>query len=275
MEGLVEDRERLPLGEFFKAILERTRYLEILQEERQPGAEDRAENLEELVNAAAEAEEQGVSLSDFLDHASLVSDTDDFDERSRVTLMTLHSAKGLEFENVFMVGMEEGLFPHQFSTDDDAGIEEERRLCYVGMTRAKDRLTLSWARRRRSYARESYEETRPSRFLGEIPRELLEPSSPLSAGWKARTAWENAANSVSSVETFLRERGVRLGAGGSVARSNTNSLWRLGSKIRHSKFGIGTILAAEGEGDDTKLTVSFPGYGQKKFMAKYAGLEKA
>jgi len=156
MNDLVEDRQRLLLGEFFKSILERTRYLEVLEEERQPGAEDRIENLEELVNAATEAEEQGVSLTEFLDHASLVSDTDDVDERSRVTLMTLHSAKGLEFENVFLVGMEEGLFPHQFSIDDDAGIEEERRLCYVGMTRAKDRLTVSWARQRRSYARESF-----------------------------------------------------------------------------------------------------------------------
>jgi DNA helicase-2/ATP-dependent DNA helicase PcrA len=275
MNGLIADRQRLLLGEFFKGILERTRYLEILQEERQPGAEDRMENLEELVNAAAEAEEQGVPLAEFLDHASLVSDTDDFDERSRVTLMTLHSAKGLEFETVFLVGMEEGLFPHQFSTDDDAGIEEERRLCYVGMTRAKDWLTLSWARQRRSYAREAFEQTKPSRFLAEIPRELLEPLSASSGGWKARTDWENAANSVSSVERFLRERGVRLGAGGSAARSNTNSYWQKGAKVRHAKFGMGTILAAEGEGEDTKLTVSFPGYGQKKFMTKYAGLEKA
>jgi DNA helicase-2/ATP-dependent DNA helicase PcrA len=275
MNSLVEDRQRLLLGEFFKNILERTRYREILQEERQPGAEDRIENLEELVNAAAEAEEQGVSVTEFLDHASLVSDTDELDDRSRVTLMTLHSAKGLEFETVFLAGMEEGLFPHQFSIDDDAGIEEERRLCYVGMTRAKDRLTLSWARQRRSYARESYEETRPSRFLGEIPRELLEPVSPFSAGGKARSEWENAANSVSSVERFLKERGVRLGAAGSAARSSTNSHWRIGTKVRHAKFGMGTILAAEGEGEETKLTVSFPGYGQRKFMTKYAGLEKA
>lgn len=275
MKDLVDDRQHLLLGEFFKSVLDRTRYLEILQEERQPGAEDRIENLEELVNAAAEAEERGVELSEFLDHASLVSDTDDFDERSRVTLMTLHSAKGLEFESVFLVGMEEGLFPHQFSIDDDAGIEEERRLCYVGMTRAKDHLTLSWARQRRSYARESYEETRPSRFLSEIPRELLEPLSAVAQGWKTRNEWENAVNSVSSVERFLKERGVRLGSGAFAAPTSSNSHWRIGSKVRHAKFGMGTILAAEGEGEDTKLTVSFPGYGQKKFMTKFAGLEKA
>jgi DNA helicase-2/ATP-dependent DNA helicase PcrA len=189
--------------------------------------------------------------------------------------MTLHSAKGLEFEAVFLVGMEEGLFPHQFSIDDPAGIEEERRLCYVGMTRAKDRLTLSWARQRRSYARDSFEQTKPSRFLGEIPRELLEPLSPTVLGWKTRTEWDNAVNSVSSAERFLRERGVRVASGASGARSAANSHWRIGSKVRHAKFGMGTILAAEGEDEDTKLTVSFPGYGQKKFMTKYAGLEKA
>src|SRR5208337_35690 len=166
---------------------------------------------------------------------------DDYDEHARVTLMTLHSAKGLEFETVFLVGMEEGLFPHQFSLNDPVGIEEERRLCYVGMTRAKNRLTLSWARQRRSFARESYEETKSSRFLREIPQELLEPFS--SAGFSAR--------------------------------STARSRWRIGSKVRHAKFGVGTILGAEGEGEDTKLTVSFPDYGQKKFMAQYATLEKA
>jgi len=166
--------------------------------------------------------------------------------------------------------MEEGLFPHQFSANDQEGIEEERRLCYVGMTRAKDRLTLSWARRRRSYARESFEETKPSRFLGEIPPELMEPLSSVVLSSKARTEWENAVNSVASVERFLRERGMD-GAAGGIA----NSRWRIGSKVRHAKFGVGTILAAEGEGEDTKLTVSFPGYGQRKFMTKYAGLEKA
>jgi DNA helicase-2/ATP-dependent DNA helicase PcrA len=186
MKELVGERQGLLLNEFFKSILRRTRYLELLKQENQPGSEDRIENLQELVTAATEAEEQGVTLAEFLDHASLVSDADSYDEHSRVTLMTLHSAKGLEFETVFLVGMEEGLFPHQFSIDDPAGIEEERRLCYVGMTRAKGRLTLSWARQRRSFARESYEETKPSRFLREVPRELLEPCSSAGLSWKRR-----------------------------------------------------------------------------------------
>jgi DNA helicase-2/ATP-dependent DNA helicase PcrA len=275
MKELVSDRQGLLLGEFFKRILERTSYLEFLKRENQPSSEDRLENLQELVNAATEAEEQGVTLAELLDHAALVSDTDDYDEHARVTLMTLHSAKGLEFDTVFLVGLEEGLFPHQLSLDDPAGIEEERRLCYVGMTRAKDRLTLSWARQRRSFARESYEDTKCSRFLREVPRELLEPFSCAGLSWKPRTKWENAVNSVSSVEQFLESRGMRGARTGSSARFPADSRWRIGSKVRHAKFGVGTILAAEGEGEDIKLTVSFPGYGKKKFMAQYAGLEKA
>ena len=149
-------------------------YVEILKQENQPESQDRIENLQELVNAAVEAEEQGITLAEFLDHAALVSDADDYDERARVTLMTLHSAKGLEFNVVFLVGMEEGLFPHKLSLDDDAGIEEERRLCYVGMTRARDRLALSWARQRRMYGRDSMEGSRRSRFLDEVPTNLLE-----------------------------------------------------------------------------------------------------
>jgi DNA helicase-2/ATP-dependent DNA helicase PcrA len=275
VQRLVDDRQRPHLGEFFKSILDRTGYLEILKEEHQPGAEERIENLQELVNAATDAEEQGLTLAEFLDHASLVSEADDYDEHSRVTLLTLHSAKGLEFETVFLVGMEEGVFPHKLALNDQDEVEEERRLCYVGMTRAKERLTLSWARKRRSFARESFEDTEPSRFLGEIPRELLEFLSSAGLGWKPRTTWDNAVNSVSSVERFLRERGVRWTPRASEAHSTASSRWRIGSKVRHAKFGVGTILAAEGEGEDTKLTVSFPGYGQKKLMAQYAGLEKA
>lgn len=275
MNELIEERQHLPLGEFFKHILDCTGYIEILKGENQPGSEDRIENLHELVNAAAGAEDQGISLAEFLDHASLVSDADDYDENSRVTLMTLHSAKGLEFEAVFLVGMEEGVFPHKLALDDPEEIEEERRLCYVGMTRAKDRLILSRARQRRSYGRDSFDQTTPSRFLREIPRELLESLSFAVSGWKPRTNWDNAVNSVSSVERVLRQRGMRGAEEISGARSPVNSRWPIGSKVRHAQFGVGVILGAEAQGEDTKLTVSFPGYGRKKLMAQYAGLEKA
>ncbi len=270
---LMADQQRLMMGQFFKSILDRTGYVDVLMAENQPESQDRIENLQELVNAAMEAEEQGITLAEFLDHAALVSDADDYDERARVTLMTLHSAKGLEFNQVFLVGMEEGLFPHKLSIDDEAGIEEERRLCYVGMTRARDRLVLSWARERRTYGRDSMEGSRPSRFLEEVPANLVEAlSAPAS---KARTTWENAVNSVAGAERFLRERGLDKRPGqarGEGARHS--SRWKLGSQVRHAKYGIGTVLECEDAGEDSKLTISFPGYGRKKMVERFAGLER-
>ncbi len=287
IRDLVADRERLSMSEFFRSLLERTGYLAMLRAENTAEAEGRIENLQELVNAAAEAEEQGETLAEFLTHAALVSDTDDYDERARVTLMTLHSAKGLEFSTVFLVGLEEGLFPHKLSLEDAAALEEERRLCYVGMTRAQDRLVLAWARTRRSFAREAYEPTRPSRFLKEVPPQLVEPLTPTMVGSKPRTMWENAVNSVAGVESFLQERGRparKAGASGSrptssgrvpAAATPGGGRWKLGTRVRHPKFGLGTVLECEGEGEDTKLTVSFPGYGKVKLVERYALLEKA
>ena len=279
MAGLAKDRMQLRLSDFFRAILDRTHYLEVLQNENSPEAESRIENLRELVNAAAEAEERGEKLAEFLDHAALVSDSDSYDERARVTLMTLHSAKGLEFSLVFLVGLEEGLFPHKLSVGDEAGIEEERRLCYVGMTRAKDRLILTWVHHRRFYGRETREETKPSRFLSEVPCEFLEPLNATMFAAKPRTTWENAVNSVEGVERALsvprrmgehpQSRRDSMPSGG-----RRSAGWRMGSKVRHSKYGVGTVLDCEGVGEDTKLTVSFPGFGKKKLMERYASLEK-
>ncbi len=161
-------------AELLKFLLDRTGYMRQLEQEDTPDAEQRTENLRELVNAALDSRDRGESVSEFLDHAALVSDADQYDAAQQITLMTLHAAKGLEFPLVFLVGVEEGLFPHSrtlLSADD---IEEERRLCYVGMTRAMDTLVLSRARFRRRYGTESAEPTTPSRFLEEIPAELLE-----------------------------------------------------------------------------------------------------
>ena len=273
MKTLMADHERMLMGEFFKQVLDRTRYVEILRLENQPESQDRIENLQELVNAAVEAEQQGITLAEFLDHAALVSDADDYDERARVTLMTLHSAKGLEFNRVFLVGMEEGLFPHKLSGDDDAGIEEERRLCYVGMTRARDRLVLSWARQRRMYGRDSLEGSKRSRFLDEVPGALLEHLSPGAS--KARTTWGNAVNSVAGAERFLRERGIdRRPVLGRQTGARPSLRWKMGSKVRHAKYGIGTVLECEDDGEDSKLTISFPGYGRKKMVERFAALER-
>jgi ATP-dependent DNA helicase UvrD/PcrA len=279
MEELVAGRERAPTSEFLRMLLERSRMLEVLRAENTPESEGRIENLQELVNAAAEAEERGETLAEFLDHAALVSDTDQFDERARVTLMTLHTAKGLEFSAVFLAGLEEGLFPHKLSADDAAEIEEERRLCYVGMTRAKDRLILSWAGERRSYARESFEGTRPSRFLSEIPTELIEPVtlSPWSA--KPRLEWADAVNSPDAARHFLAERGResarKPSSGLTMNPPPEKRRWKLGTQVRHPKYGLGTVLDCEGDGEDAKLTVSFPGFGVKRLIERYASLQKA
>ena len=169
--------------------------------------------------------------------------------------------------------MEECLFPHKLSIDDEAGIEEERRLCYVGMTRARDKLTLSWARQRRMYGRDSMEGSRRSRFLDEVPLNLMENVSAQAS--KARTTWENAVNSVAGAERFLRDRGVdrrpSMGGGGSPRQS---ARWKMGSKVRHAKYGVGTVLECEDNGEDSKLTISFPGYGRKKMVERFAGLER-
>jgi DNA helicase-2/ATP-dependent DNA helicase PcrA len=272
-------RERLVISEFFKRLLERTQYLEVLRREGTPEAEDRFENLMELVNAAAEAEERGETLSEFLDRASLASDADDYDERARVTLMTLHTAKGLEFSRVYLVGMEEGLLPHKLSGFEDAAIEEERRLCYVGMTRAQDCLVLSWAHSRRFFGFESYEPTEPSRFLTEIPEHLIERLTPGGMGLKPQQVWQDALNSVESVDRFLKQRGFtskeRRGSSGlSFSPPVVHRRWKLGTQVRHPKYGLGTVIECEGEGADAKLTISFPGYGRKKMVEKYASLER-
>ncbi|HEV2491899.1 MAG TPA: UvrD-helicase domain-containing protein [Terriglobia bacterium] len=277
----VRERDAGSIAAFFRNILERTGYLRMLEMENTSEAEGRIENLRELVNAAAAAESAGETLAEFLDRAALVSDSDDYDERARVTLMTLHTAKGLEFSTVYMVGLEEGLFPHKLSTEDQEEIEEERRLCYVGMTRAKDRLILTWAGQRRSFAGESYGHTKRSRFLNEIPAQLIEVLNPRPASAKPRTSWASPVNSRQGVQEFLRHRGYTPGRDRASPRLSFSgprsapSRWKLGTQVRHAKYGLGTVVGCEGEGDDVKVTVSFPGYGQKKLVERYADLEKA
>ena len=162
------------LPELIKFIIDRSGYIRALEEEGTPEAFSRIENLKELANAAQDAQTRGETLSEFLDHAALVSDTDQINPDSRITLMTLHSAKGLEFPLVLLAGMEEGLFPHSRTLTDPTQLEEERRLCYVGMTRAMDALVLTRARYRRRYGSDMPEPSTPSRFLEEVPAELME-----------------------------------------------------------------------------------------------------
>ncbi|WP_188759913.1 ATP-dependent helicase [Edaphobacter acidisoli] len=162
------------LPELIKFLNDRSGYIRALEEEATPEAFSRIENLKELANAASDAQERGETLHEFLDHAALISDADSYSEEARVTLMTLHAAKGLEFPLVFMTGMEEGLFPSSRTMVDPTGLEEERRLCYVGMTRAMDTLVMTRARYRRRYGNDMPESSVPSRFLEEVPSRLME-----------------------------------------------------------------------------------------------------
>jgi DNA helicase-2/ATP-dependent DNA helicase PcrA len=198
----------------------------------------RRENLAQLVAAASDyrVSEQKPTLADFLDNVSLLTDLDTVKAEAPCVLMTLHSAKGLEFDSVFLTGMEEGLFPHTLSIGSQRSIEEERRLCYVGMTRARNQLTLTSARSRKSALQEL--DRVPSRFLDEIPPELLD--------WDPEPGRHAPA------------RPGRL---------------RPGARVRHPLFGEGTVLEVEAGGGDEKLTVVFSSAGRKKLKARYAHLE--
>ncbi|HET9533705.1 MAG TPA: 3'-5' exonuclease, partial [Blastocatellia bacterium] len=288
-----------PLSDVVKAATLDTTYVRALQEEKSEEAESRLLNIEELVTASVEAEEQGETLRDFIDHAALVSDSDQYRADAHVTLMTMHSAKGLEFPVVFIVGMEEGLFPLSRAAASEEDLEEERRLCYVAITRAQQKLYITHAMRRRVWGEEMRAE--PSRFLNEIPLELMDDLS-LGPSWlgfaerpetrqnreaisalrpvkKTSNYTGKTYNSTQSVRDFFKlrkqtETDAHKGAeSGSKPRSSEPG-FRIGERVRHARYGRGVILRAEGVGDDAKLTVSFPGYGQKKFVARYAQLEK-
>src|ERR1700681_1286278 len=174
MIELAGQLETRPVSATLADVLERTGYRKMLEDEGTEEARQRLPTLDELLNAAADAAERGETLRDFLDHAALVSDADSADARAPVSLLTMHNAKGLEFPVVFIAGLEEGLFPHSRSLDSESSMEEERRLCYVGMTRSEKRLYLSWARYRRRFGGGQPEQSIPSRFLKEVPATLIQ-----------------------------------------------------------------------------------------------------
>jgi DNA helicase-2/ATP-dependent DNA helicase PcrA len=286
-----------PVSDVVRAALVDTGYEYWLRSEKTEEAEGRLENLQELVNAAVDYDDQGIEgLREFIDHSALVSDQDDYKRDAPVTLMTIHSAKGLEFPLVFVVGLEDGLFPHSRSATDPEDLEEERRLAYVAMTRAERYLYVTHAMKRRVYGEEIASE--PSQFLNEMPSELLEDLS-LGKSWlyfrRDADALEVAPpaeprrekkkymgktyNSVDSIAEFFKQRNRQMGqspeAKPSPAPAASSAEFTPGSYVKHSKYGRGLVLRREGAGESAKLTVSFPGYGQKKLVEKYAGLVKA
>jgi DNA helicase-2/ATP-dependent DNA helicase PcrA len=243
-----EVKDRFSLPELTERILERTGYLEELTLERSEESLSRAENLRELISAVREFAErsENPSLDNFLEEVALITDIDQWDDtKEAVSLMTLHSAKGLEFSAVFMVGLEEGLFPLSRSLESVEQTEEERRLFYVGCTRAKEVLFLSYARMRNRFG-QNY--NLRSRFIDEIPEELIEVERP------ERVLWDR-------VEKMME------------VESRMDSMLRVGSRIIHPTFGYGQVVAKEGRGENLRLTVVFNGGMKKRLLAKYADLE--
>ena len=305
VEGFRAPGDSASTAELLKFLIDRTGYIKLLEKEDTPESLSRIENLRELVNAAMDSRDRGETLNEFLDHAALVSDADQYDESARITLMTLHSAKGLEFPLVFLVGMEEGLFPHSRTLLAPDDIEEERRLCYVGMTRAMDTLILSRARYRRRYGTDMPEAGVASRFLEEIPRELVQdlgssrrpardtadhetsshyayededqrPHYERRESTKRSSYIGPAYNSIDNIAEFFASRGKKFTRPKiEVPTPAGHTGFRPGQRVRHPKYGEGTVYRREGDGDSAKITVQFPKYGLKKLVEKYAQLEKA
>ena len=309
-------------ADILKFLIDRTGYIKLLEEEDTPEAYSRIENLRELVNAAMDSRDRGETMDQFLDHAALIADADDYDERAQITLMSLHAAKGLEFPLVFLSGLEEGLFPHSRTMLVPDDVEEERRLCYVGMTRAMDQLIMTRAVYRRRYGTDLPEASVPSRFLEEVPATLIEElgtrrgsgasvrrtdegfrrstgysdsahysyeDEDQSSAWHAgdagrrdtrvskQTVAAKAYNSIENIAEFFASRGKKFSVPKAppVEEPTGKRGFRPGQKVRHPKYGEGTVFRREGEGEEAKITVQFPRFGLKKLVEKYAQLERA
>jgi len=271
-----------PVSDVVRAALVETGYEYWLRSEKTEEAEGRLENLQELVNAAVDYDDQGIEgLREFIDHSALVSDQDDYKRDAPVTLMTVHSAKGLEFPLVFIVGLEDGLFPHSRSAADPEDLEEERRLAYVAMTRAERYLYVSHAMKRRVYGEEIASE--PSQFLNEMPSELLEDLS-LGKSWlyfrresdaieieppdeprrEKKKYMGKTYNSADSIAEFFKQRNRQMGQTPELkpkpkplptasTSSSSSGEFTPGSYVRHSKYGRGLVLRREGRTVDEQL----------------------
>ena len=292
MEYLISKREEMKISDLIKETLNKTGYTKALELENTIEAENRIENLEEFLTVAIEFEEELAdnSLGEFLEGITLSSDIDNLEEeQDSLTLMTLHSAKGLEFPVVFLVGMEEGIFPGYKSIGEQKELEEERRLCYVGITRAKENLFLTCAKQRTMFGSTSFNGI--SRFIQEIPEEYLEGYKDTFENnnkYKNNYEWEYG-NRTSKVTTYKMQSGTESNIKTEFEfktpesflanlnkKSETNidlSKYKAGQRIYHKKFGEGTINYVEQEGDDLKVDINFDKVGHKRLMAKFANLE--
>ena len=303
MEEIISKKDSLKISELIKMILKNTGYTRALENENTVEAENRIANLDEFLTVAIEFEEENAenSLSDFLEGITLSSDIDNMEEEEEsVTLMTLHSAKGLEFPVVFLVGMEEGIFPGYKSIGEQKELEEERRLCYVGVTRAKENLYLTNSKQRTTFGSTTHNP--PSRFLQEIPKELLDgydeainkkSIKDLIFG-ESNYTWSYGNNSNGNIKTYKVEEPQYAAAASSTnkgfnfrtAESFLNNLtkksdsqdidlsvYQSGVRVYHKKFGEGIINYVEEEGNDLKVDINFDKVGHKRLMARFANLE--
>ena len=305
IEELKAKKDELTVSELIKLTLKKTGYTKALENENTIEAENRIANLDELLTVAIEFEEEFAenSLSEFLEGITLSSDLDNMEEvEESVTLMTLHSAKGLEFPAVFLVGMEEGIFPGRQSMMEPKELEEERRLCYVGITRAKENLFLTCSKQRTIFGSTSYNPI--SRFLEEIPQELLEgydeafgtTSNKEEMFKDSPYSWTYGSKNASAIKSYkinekepvsASAKSTNIGFAFRTAESFLNNLGRkssgtnnldlskyeVGVRVFHKKFGEGTINIVEPEGEDLKVDINFDKVGHKRLMAKFANLE--
>ena len=306
IEELKAKKEELPISELIKQTLKKSGYTKALENENTIEAENRIENLDEFLTVAIEFEEQEAenTLSAFLEGITLSSDIDNLeDDEEYVTLMTLHSAKGLEFPVVFLVGMEEGIFPGYKSISEPTELEEERRLCYVGITRAKEHLFLTCSKQRTIFGSTSYNPV--SRFLGEIPDDLLdgyeeafgETSNKEEMFQDSKYSWTYGSKNNGNIKSYkIIESKEPVSATSKTGNTNNQFLFRTaesflnnlaskkattqdlskykaGLRIFHKKFGEGTISKVEPEGEDLKVDINFDKAGHKRLMAKFANLE--
>jgi len=290
--NMTEVARNEPVSDTIGKMLDRSGYLKDLREERSEEAEARVENLAELVSAAREYEgrEPEPSLSGFVDRLSLLSDVDQEEgtRDARIWMMTLHSAKGLEFPTVVLAGLEEGLFPHSRSNEDDEELEEERRLCYVGITRARERLILTGAARRRVFG--EYKSSEPSRFIDEVPAELLDRVVPQHSTSSYQSSFSNS-HEFRPNPYGKGGGGTRPGPGGGGASrvkepaspgyayededQSTGMSLRAGLRVRHAQFGVGNVLSVEPLEGDAKVIIRFTTAGVKTLRAKFAKLTPA
>ena len=277
--------EVLPVSEFIEYVLEVTGYLNELKNSKNPEDESRVSNLEELVSAAVEFEKtsEDKGLSAFLEKTALISDIDNYDENAdTVVLMTVHSAKGLEFPVVFMVGMENGIFPGAASLKEPSEMEESRRLCYVGITRAEEILYMTSAEMRRVFGRtQCYDK---SEFLREISDDLKEnvngrgevftgSSRTFDGGYRNNTSYGRNPHGLQNLYNKSYNNGSSVN--NKTIREDSAELSEMvvGRKVKHSKFGVGTIVASSGEGSDKKITIAFDANGIKQLLACSAPIE--